>query len=117
MNENFYEDKNYENYSELNISLQNNQKIFYENNIYGELDENSDVIFLSAGTDGTDGPTNDAGGLVDRTTIELGNSLHLDYAEFLKKADSGNYLEKVKALVTTGPTGTNVMDLVLAIKL
>ena len=79
--------------------------------------KNSDVIFLSAGTDGTDGPTNDAGGLVDRTTIELGNSLHLDCAEFLKKADSGNYLEKVKALVTTGPTGTNVMDLVLAIKL
>ena len=85
--------------------------------LLAEKIKNSDVIFLSAGTDGTDGPTNDAGGLVDRTTIELGNSLDLDCAEFLKKADSGNYLEKVKALVTTGPTGTNVMDLVLAIKL
>jgi glycerate 2-kinase len=85
--------------------------------LLAEKIKNSDVIFLSAGTDGTDGPTNDAGGLVDKTTIGLGDDLNLDYAEFLKKADSGNYLEKVKALVTTGPTGTNVMDLVLAIKL
>ena len=40
----------------------------------------------------------------------------LNYKTYLKNADSGNYLEKSGSLVTTGPTGTNVMDLILAIK-
>ena len=77
---------------------------------------NEDIIFLSAGTDGTDGPTNDAGGLVDGNTISIGTSNNLDYKTYVKNADSGNYLEKSDSLVTTGPTGTNVMDLILAIK-
>ena len=78
--------------------------------------KNKDIIFLSAGTDGTDGPTNDAGGLVDGNTISIGTSNNLDYKTYVKNADSGNYLEKSDSLVTTGPTGTNVMDLILAIK-
>ena len=77
---------------------------------------NEDIIFLSAGTDGTDGPTNDAGGLVDGNTISIGTSNNLDYKTYVENADSGNYLEKSDSLVTTGPTGTNVMDLILAIK-
>ena len=77
---------------------------------------NEDIIFLSAGTDGTDGPTNDAGGLVDGDTIIIGTSNNLDHKTYIKNADSGNYLEKSDSLVTTGPTGTNVMDLILAIK-
>ena len=84
--------------------------------LMAEKIKNKDVIFLSAGTDGTDGPTNDAGGLVDGNTINLGVSNNLDYKAHLKNADSGNYLEKSDSLVTTGPTGTNVMDLILAIK-
>jgi len=78
--------------------------------------KNKDIVFLSAGTDGTDGPTNDAGGLVDRHTISLGLSNNLDHKIYLENADSGNYLEKSSSLVTTGPTGTNVMDLIIAIK-
>ena len=78
--------------------------------------KNKDIIFLSAGTDGTDGPTNDAGGLVDGNTIIKGTSNNLDHKTYIKNADSGNYLEKSDSLVTTGPTGTNVMDLILAIK-
>ena len=78
--------------------------------------QNKNILFLSAGTDGTDGPTNDAGGLVDGNTINLGRKYNLDHKTYLKNADSGNYLEKSKSLVTTGPTGTNVMDLILAIK-
>ena len=84
--------------------------------LVAEKIKNTDVIFLSAGTDGTDGPTNDAGGLVDGATINLGISHNLDHKTYLENADSGNYLEKVESLVTTGPTGTNVMDLILAIK-
>ena len=78
--------------------------------------KNKDIIFLSAGTDGTDGPTNDAGGLVDGNTISIGASNNLDHKTYIENADSGNYLEKSDSLVTTGPTGTNVMDLILAIK-
>ncbi len=78
--------------------------------------KNKDIVFLSAGTDGTDGPTNDAGGLVDGDTIIIGTSNNLDHKTYIKNADSGNYLEKSDSLVTTGPTGTNVMDLILAIK-
>ena len=74
------------------------------------------ITFLSAGTDGTDGPTNDAGGVVDEKTINLGVDLNLNHQKSLSEADSGNYLDKVGALITTGPTGTNVMDLILAIK-
>ena len=84
--------------------------------LMAEKIRNKDIVFLSAGTDGTDGPTNDAGGIVDGNTINKGNECKLDYKKFIKNADSGNYHEKTNSLVTTGPTGTNVMDLILAIK-
>lgn len=69
---------------------------------------------LCCGTDGTDGPTNDAGALVTGNTISAGNALGLSVDEYLQKADAGRYLDAVNALVTTGPTGTNVMDLVIS---
>jgi len=78
--------------------------------------KNKDIVFLSAGTDGTDGPTDDAGGLVDGNTYKFGQSNNLDIDIYIKNADAGNYLEKTDSLITTGPTGTNVMDLILAIK-
>jgi len=84
--------------------------------LMAEKIKNKDMVFLSAGTDGTDGPTNDAGGIVDGNTINNGDNHKLDYKKYLENADSGNYHEKTKSLVTTGPTGTNVMDLILAIK-
>ncbi len=84
--------------------------------LVAEKIKDKNVIFLSAGTDGTDGPTNDAGGIVDGNTIKIGNKKNLNYRQYLDKADSGNFLEKTDCLVTTGPTGTNVMDLILAIK-
>ena len=84
--------------------------------LMAEKIRNKDIVFLSAGTDGTDGPTNDAGGIVDGNTINNGGLSNLDHKKYLENADSGNYHEKMKSLVTTGPTGTNVMDLILAIK-
>lgn len=75
-----------------------------------------DIVFLAAGTDGTDGPTNDAGGLVDGGTIARGQAHELDANSYINNADAGNYLEKTGDLVTTGPTGTNVMDLIIALK-
>lgn len=75
-----------------------------------EIAGRGDIDLLVAGTDGTDGPTPDAGGIVDGTTWGE------DAADALARADAGTYLEAKGALVTTGPTGTNVMDLMIARK-
>lgn len=72
---------------------------------------------LCCGTDGTDGPTRNAGGLVDHRTLNAGKRLGLDVHAYLENADGGHYLDKVGALVTTGPTGTNVIDVLIAVVL
>jgi len=65
-----------------------------------------DVVILSAGTDGTDGPTDAAGAIADGTTIARG----LDAAAFLANNDSYHFFENLGDLIKTGPTGTNVAD-------
>ncbi|NNF95437.1 MAG: DUF4147 domain-containing protein [Halobacteria archaeon] len=75
-----------------------------------------DRWLLAAGTDGTDGPTADAGALVDGGTIERGETEGLDVTDCLARADAGTFLEASGDLLHTGPTGTNVMDLILAWK-
>ncbi len=69
------------------------------------------ITLLIAGTDGSDGPTSAAGGLVDCETF-----IDSDVAQAaLKAADAGSYLEQHSSLFVTGPTNTNVMDLAIAI--
>ncbi|MBN1292133.1 MAG: glycerate kinase [Candidatus Latescibacteria bacterium] len=68
-------------------------------------------MFLSAGTDGTDGPTDAAGGIVDGNTVLQGEEKGFDCYRFLDNNDSYHYLEAVDGLIKTGPTGTNVMDI------
>ncbi len=68
------------------------------------------VSVLVAGTDGSDGPTTAAGGLVDGATWDP------TARTALAAADSGTFLDRRGALFTTGPTGTNVMDLALALR-
>lgn len=75
-----------------------------------------DVALLAAGTDGTDGPTDDAGALVDGETVARGELGGLDPKHALDAADAGSFLEAAGDLVHTGPTGTNVMDIVIAAK-
>ena len=75
------------------------------------------VWLLAAGTDGTDGPTADAGALVDGDTVARGEVGGLLAGEALRGADAGTFLEASGDLVQTGPTGTNVMDLVLGLRL
>jgi len=75
------------------------------------ITEQENVILLAAGTDGTDGPTTAAGGLVDGQTWSDPDAARLA----LQKADAGSYLEQHGNLFVTGPTNTNVMDLVIAI--
>jgi glycerate 2-kinase len=69
------------------------------------------ITFLSAGTDGTDGPTDAAGAIVDGQTIPKARSLGLDPRSYLDDNDSYRFFEKTGGLFKTGPTGTNVMDL------
>ena len=76
----------------------------------------SDIRILCAGTDGTDGPTEDAGALIDGETVKRGQLEGLDVHHALASADAGSFLAASGDLINTGPTGTNVMDLVMALK-
>ena len=76
----------------------------------------SGVALLSAGTDGCDGPGADAGAIVDGGTLERGRDAGFDVEDALIRADSGGFLEAAGDLVHTGPTGTNVMDLIIGWK-
>ncbi|MFQ6070788.1 MAG: glycerate kinase, partial [Candidatus Aminicenantales bacterium] len=71
------------------------------------------VVILSAGTDGTDGPTDAAGALADGKTVERARKLGLDARHFLKENDSYHFFKRLGGLIITGPTLTNVMDLQL----
>jgi hydroxypyruvate reductase len=81
-----------------------------------QLAGNESCYLLAAGTDGTDGPTEDAGALVDGQTLRRGMQEGLDADQCLAAADAGRFLEASGDLLTTGPTGTNVMDLVIGWK-
>jgi glycerate-2-kinase len=71
------------------------------------------ITLLSAGTDGTDGPTDAAGAIVDGQTVARAKGMGIDPADYLKRHDSYNFFRKVGGLLITGPTGTNVMDIQL----
>jgi glycerate 2-kinase len=73
-------------------------------------------LLLAAGTDGTDGPTVDAGAIVDAGTIERAALGGCDVERAWIGFDSGTALEAAEDLIHTGPTGTNVGDLLIAIK-
>lgn len=73
-------------------------------------------MLLAAGTDGTDGPTEDAGALVDAGTIERAELAGADVERALRDFDSGTALEAAEDLVHTGPTGTNVGDILIGLR-
>jgi len=73
-------------------------------------------MLLAAGTDGTDGPTSDAGAIVDAGTTERASLAGCDVERAWREFDSGVALEAAEDLVHTGPTGTNVGDILIAIK-
>lgn len=68
------------------------------------------IVILSGGTDGNDGPTDAAGALVDPLTIKRGIDAGLSAFDFLHNNDAYHFLEKTGDLLITGPTNTNVMD-------
>ncbi len=73
------------------------------------------AVVLAVDTDGTDGPTDAAGGIVDGETLEKLKKAGIDIEEALRMHDAYHALERVGALLRTGPTGTNVNSLVIAV--
>lgn len=81
-----------------------------------ELAGRNDVFLLAMGTDGNDGPCDVAGALVDGKTLERGNQKGLHAIQCLATADAGRFLTASGDLMDTGPTGTNVMDILIGLK-
>src|SRR5439155_1430036 len=73
-------------------------------------------VLLAAGTDGVDGPTDAAGACVDGGTVARARARGLDPAAALAATDSHPLLDATGDLLRTGPTGTNVADLVVALR-
>lgn len=73
------------------------------------------VVILSGGTDGDDGPTDAAGAIVDPSTVQRGKALDVSARDYLSNNDAYSFFEKTDDLLITGPTGTNVMDVRLVL--
>lgn len=84
-----------------------------------ELSNYSDVtpnlLFISFGTDGTDGPTDAAGAFGDKETINAALQKNLSITDYLQRHDAYHFFEQTGGLIKTGATQTNVMDIMMAI--
>ena len=74
-------------------------------------ERNQPTLFMSAGTDGIDGPTDVAGAVTDQRTIDRAVEAGVDPYEYLSNNDSYHFFRNVGGHIKTGPTGNNVMDL------
>jgi hydroxypyruvate reductase len=75
------------------------------------------MAVAALGTDGTDGPTDAAGAIAYTDTVRRAQALGLDAQAYLDRNDSYHFFEQLGDLITTGPTGTNVADIVIAVAL
>lgn len=73
------------------------------------------LVIFSLGSDGTDGPTDAAGGWVDGQTLEKLEKKGLSLPEILQNNDAYHGLLAVGGLIVTGPTGTNINDIAIAL--
>ena len=76
-----------------------------------QIDGLRDVVILSGGTDGTDGPTDAAGAVADGQTVRRAKQMGLSASDCLRENDSYQFFRALGDLLMTGPTGTNVMDI------
>ena len=76
-----------------------------------DISGKKNIVMLSGGTDGTDGPTDAAGAFSDTLTLKRAEEMGLNPYRFLANNDSYHFFQKLGDLFITGPTNTNVMDL------
>jgi len=72
-----------------------------------------DVLILCAATDGSDGPTDATGAIVEGDTVARARQLGLDARAYLANNDSYYFFQALNDLIITGPTNTNVNDLAM----
>jgi len=76
-----------------------------------DLRSMENIVILSAGTDGTDGPTDAAGAIADGETMARASQIGMKALAYLQNNDSYHFFERLDDLIKTGPTKTNVMDI------
>lgn len=79
------------------------------------LQNEPNITLLAAGTDGTDGPTDAAGAIVNGFTCHAALQMNLDPNSYLLNNDAYHFFQQTGGLIKTGPTQTNVMDLVITL--
>jgi glycerate-2-kinase len=77
--------------------------------------EQEGITFLSCGTDGSDGPTVAAGAIIDSFTTKNAEMKNIFPKEYLREFDSFHFFERAGGHIITGPTMTNVMDIMVVI--
>jgi hydroxypyruvate reductase len=80
------------------------------------LGPGEDVTVLAAGTDGTDGPTDAAGAIVDSGSVERGRTAGVDAVRALADNDAYRFLRASGDLLVSGPTNTNLLDLYVLLR-
>jgi glycerate 2-kinase len=80
-----------------------------------DISGKENIVILSAGTDGIDGPTDAAGAFSDTFTLKRAKEMGLNPNRFLTNNDSYHFFQKLEDLFITGPTNTNVMDLMIVL--
>ncbi|MDD3492365.1 MAG: DUF4147 domain-containing protein [Candidatus Thermoplasmatota archaeon] len=78
--------------------------------------EGERMVLLSCGTDGIDGASPAAGAMADGRSLQRARELRLDPLDYLRRNDSHTFFKKMDDALFTGPTGTNVMDVVIALR-
>jgi len=73
------------------------------------------MVVLAGGTDGTDGPTDAAGAIADENIIDAAERLSIHADTYLLNNDAYNFFKQTKGLIVTGPTQTNVMDIIVGL--
>ena len=80
------------------------------------LEGKEDALLFSLGSDGTDGPTDAAGGMADGKTTERLRALGIQIEKVLRENDAYHALQAVDGLILTGATGTNVNDVAVLLR-
>jgi hydroxypyruvate reductase len=80
-----------------------------------DIDNLPDTLIVALGSDGTDGPTDAAGALASGETVSRARAIGLDAAAYLAGNDAYHFFQPLGDLIVTGPTGTNVNDLLFVL--